>query len=57
MPNFGSKKQNTGGRKPGADQPASKNFDVGGLDGFGTNKGPRRGTGGQGHGTEFKNRK
>ena len=57
MPNFGSKKQNTGGAKPGAGQPANKNFDVGNLDGFGTHKGARKGTGGHGHGTEFKNRR
>jgi len=42
MPNYGSKKQNTGGAKPGADQPASKNFDSGQLSGFGSNKGVRR---------------
>ena len=57
MPNYGSKKQNTGGAKPGADQPESKNFDRGTLSGFGTDKGARKGTGGQGHGTEFKNRR
>lgn len=42
MPNYGSSKQNTGGAKPGADQPASKNFDMGQLDGFGTKKGSRK---------------
>lgn len=57
MPNFGSKKQNTGGAKPGAAQPASKNFDMGQLNGFGTNKGARNGTGSKGHGSEFKNRR
>ena len=57
MPNFGSKKQNTGGAKSGASQPASKNFDQGNLAGFGTDAGARKGTGGHGHGKEFKNRR
>lgn len=43
MPNYGSKKQNTGGAKSGAGQPASGNFDVGGSEmGFGTTGGARR---------------
>jgi len=42
MPNYGSKKQNTGSAKPGAGQPASKNFDQGQLAGFRTNKGAAR---------------
>jgi hypothetical protein len=42
MPNYGSSKQNTGSAKPGAGQPASKNYDMGQLNGFGTNKGSRR---------------
>jgi hypothetical protein len=57
MPNFGSKKQNTGGAKPGANQPASKNFDQGTLSGFGTDKGARAGTGGKGHKGEFSNKR
>jgi hypothetical protein len=42
MPNYGSSKQNTGGAKPGAAQPAGKNFDAGQQGGFGNNKGSRR---------------
>lgn len=57
MPNYGSKKQNTGGAKPGANQPASKNFDAGSLSGFGSDKGARKGTGGKGHAGEFSNKR
>ena len=53
MPNYGSTKKNTGGPKPGANQPANKNFDQGQLNGFGTDKGARAGTGGKGHSGEF----
>ena len=42
MPNYGSTKQNTGGAKSGASQPASKNFDQGKMGGFRTNKGAAR---------------
>jgi len=57
MPNYGSTKKNTGGAKPGAAQPASKNFDQGQLNGFGTDKGARAGTGGKGHSGEFPNKR
>lgn len=42
MPNYGSTKQNTGGAKSGASQPASKNYDAGSMGGFGNSKGARK---------------